>query len=135
MNNSRNSVIYSWNACQKKNNKTCKHTNVTQKRVSKRILSTPLHHAEITSAFAFAFAFSFFFFFFFFLTKRVFYGWNWYFSGSCTLFTRPTFFNKTFITNRSHGTIHIFENYFAIVFSVFSKIGNIQTDPKSTNTP
>ena len=47
----------------KKNSKTCKCTNVTQKRVSKRILSTPLHHAEITSAFAFAFSFFFFFFF------------------------------------------------------------------------
>ena len=35
-----------------------------------------------------------------------------------------------YIKNRSHGTIHIFKNYFAIVFSVFNKISCIQTDPK-----
>ena len=40
------------------------------------------------------------------------------------------FFNKIFIKNRSHGTIHTFKNYFATVFSIFSKISSIQTDPK-----
>ena len=39
------------------------------------------------------------------------------------------FFNKIFIKNKSHGTIHIFKNYFTIVFSIFSKISIIQTDP------
>ena len=32
------------------------------------------------------------------------------------------------IKNESHGTIHPFKNYFAIVFSVFSKISCIQTN-------
>ena len=43
-------------------------------------------------------------------------------SGSHALFTRPTnlFFTKTFIKNGSHGTIHIFKNYFVTVFSIFS---------------
>ena len=31
--------------------------------------------------------------------------------------------------NGSHSTIHTFKNYFATVFSVFSKISGIQTDP------
>ena len=38
------------------------------------------------------------------------------------------------IKNGSHDTIHTFKNYFVIVFSVFSKISGIQTDPKSSNT-
>ena len=33
------------------------------------------------------------------------------------------------IKNESHDIIHIFKNYFAIVFSVFSKISGIQIDP------
>ena len=38
------------------------------------------------------------------------------------LFTGPTatLFRKKYIKNGSHGTIHAFKNYFAIVFSVFS---------------
>ena len=49
------------------------------------------------------------------------------FSGSHALFTEPTnlFFNKNFIKNESHGTIHTFKNYFVTVFSVFSKISVI----------
>ena len=44
--------------------------------------------------------------------------------------TRKTsFFSKTFIKNGLHGTIHTFKNYFAIMFSVFSKISSIQTHP------
>ena len=38
------------------------------------------------------------------------------------------FFSKTFIKNRSHGTIQAFKNYFAIVFCFqFSIISSIQT--------
>ena len=49
------------------------------------------------------------------------------------MFMRPTItlFRKKNIKNESHGTIYIFKNYFATVFSVFSKISYIQTDPKS----
>ena len=43
---------------------------------------------------------------------------------------KSLFFNKTFIKNGSHGNIHTFKNYFAIMFSVFSKISGIQTDSK-----
>ena len=54
--------------------------------------------------------------------------------GSYVLFTGPTnfFFSKTFIKNGSHGIIHTFKNYFAIVFSIFSfsKINSIHTDPE-----
>ena len=51
-------------------------------------------------------------------------------SGSRALFTGPTnlFFSYFFIKNRSHGTIYTFKNYFATVFSIFSKINSIQTD-------
>ena len=35
---------------------------------------------------------------------------------------QTSFFNKIFIKNGSHGAIHTFKNYFATVFSVFSKI-------------
>ena len=38
------------------------------------------------------------------------------------------------IKNGSHDTVHTFKNYFTIVFPVFSKISDIQTDPKSFNT-
>ena len=46
------------------------------------------------------------------------------------LFMGPTttLFRKN-IKNWSHGTIYQFKNYFATVFSVFSKINCIQTDP------
>ena len=74
----------------------------------------------------FMFSFSFFLFF---LEERL-----CFFSGSHVLFTGLTnlfFFNKTLIKNGSHGTIHTFKNYFATVFSVFSKISSIQTYPKS----
>ena len=40
-----------------------------------------------------------------------------------------SFFNKTFIKNGSHDTIHAFKNYFATIFSVFSKISGIQINP------
>ena len=38
----------------------------------------------------------------------------------CSRDSQIFFFNKTFIKNRFYGTIHIFKNYFAIVFSDFS---------------
>ena len=40
---------------------------------------------------------------------------------------QPLYLEKN-IKNRSHGTIHVFKNYFVTVFSVFSKINCIQTD-------
>ena len=42
-----------------------------------------------------------------------------------------SFFNNFFIKNGSYDTIHIFKNYFATMFSVFSfsKISSIQTNP------
>ena len=49
------------------------------------------------------------------------------------LFTGPTttlFRKKIYIKNGSHDTIHPFKNYFATVFSVFSKISCIQTNLK-----
>ena len=56
--------------------------------------------------------------------------------GSCALFTGPASmeFNKFFFKIGSHGTIHIFKNYFttmflAIIFQ-FSIISGIQTDLK-----
>ena len=58
---------------------------------------------------------------------------EWHCLGSRALFTGPTnlFFQLFLHKNRSHGTIHTFKNYFATVFSVFSKTSGIQTDSKS----
>ena len=60
----------------------------------------------------------------------------------CTIYRthQTSFFNKTFIKNRSYSITHTFKNYFVIVFSVFSKIIDIQTHPKGkkknwTNEP
>ena len=39
-----------------------------------------------------------------------------------------SFFSNFFIKNESRGTIHLFKNYFATVFSVFNKISYIQMD-------
>ena len=39
----------------------------------------------------------------------------------CSRDPQTSFFNKTFIKNGSHGTIHTFKIYFVIVFSVFNK--------------
>ena len=51
-------------------------------------------------------------------------------ASSVTVVAFPVgFFNKTFIKNGSHDTIHIFKNYFTTVFSVFSKISSIQAHP------
>ena len=44
----------------------------------------------------------------------------------CSQDPQISFLNKIFIKNGSHDTIHMFKNYFAIVFSVFSKISGIQ---------
>ena len=78
-------------------------------------------------------AFPFFFFFFW-----AFCGCGESFSRSCALFTGPInlfFFNKIFIKNRSHDTIHTFKNYFTSTFSVFSKINGIQTDAEVSIGP
>ena len=48
----------------------------------------------------------------------------------CSRDPQTSFFTQTLITNGSHSTIHIFKNYFATIFSVFSKISCIQTDLK-----
>ena len=66
--------------------------------------------------------------FFFFLGRSAFLSNQWV---PCTVHGthKSLFFNKTFIKNGSHGNIHTFKNYFAIIFSVFSKINYIQTDP------
>ena len=39
----------------------------------------------------------------------------------CSRDLKNSLFSNFFIKNRSHGTIYTFKNYFAIVFSVFSK--------------
>ena len=54
-------------------------------------------------------------------------------SGSvhCSQDLQISFFNKTFIKNGSHDTIHIFKKYFVTLFSIFSKISSIQMDPQS----
>ena len=70
------------------------------------------------------------FFFLFFGSARICLLFN---SKQCirVLFTdqQISFFNNSFIKNRSYGTINTFKNYFAIVFSVSAKISSIQTDP------
>ena len=50
------------------------------------------------------------------------------------LWDSQVLYSEKNIKNGSHDTIYTFKNYFAIVFSVFSKINGIQTDPKSSNT-
>ena len=52
----------------------------------------------------------------------------------CSWNPQPLYSEKKNIKNRSHRTIHTFKNYFATVFSVFSKISCIQTDSKITWT-
>ena len=65
----------------------------------------------------------------------VFFFWKCVFSSSgycsmghvyCLQEPQTSFFNKTFIKNESHNTIHTFKNYFVTVFSIFSKINGIQ---------
>ena len=51
-------------------------------------------------------------------------------TNHCSWVPQTPLFNNFFIKNGSHGTIYIFKNYFAIVFSVFSKINCIKTDHK-----
>ena len=48
----------------------------------------------------------------------------------CSRDLQISFFTQTLIKNGSHSTIHTFKNYFATLFSVFSKIRCIQTDLK-----
>ena len=46
-------------------------------------------------------------------------------SVHCLRDTQIYFFNKIFIKNGSHNIIYTFKNYFATLFSVFSKISSI----------
>ena len=74
------------------------------------------------------FSFSFFFFFFFLIEcVSAFRGTM---HCSCTIHRTHNHFiqKKKNIKNGSYSTIHIFKNYFATVFSVFSKISCIQTN-------
>ena len=48
----------------------------------------------------------------------------------CSRDPQTSFFTQTLIKNGSHSTIHTFKNYFATMFSVFSKISCVQTDLK-----
>ena len=90
----------------------------------------PLPESYYSFGFSLSVSSVYVFFFFFFLEAR--------FSGSghcsvgpvhCSRDPQTSFFNKKFIKNGSHGTIYIFKNYFATIFSVFSKINGIQTHP------
>ena len=77
--------------------------------------------------------FLFFFFFFVWCTRfRRHYA---LFSGSCIIHGTHKYFiqKKKNIKNGSYNIIHIFKNYFATVFSIFSKISGIQTNPKLSN--
>ena len=91
----------------------------------------------------FAFAFLLLYFIFFFYLSRDF--WLFYqctintskiSDGQCTPMglvhcsqdPQTLFFGYFFIKNGSHSTIHTFKNYFATMFSVFSKISGIQLD-------
>ena len=47
----------------------------------------------------------------------------------CSRDTQVLYAGKKNFKTRSHSTIHIFKNYFVTMFSVFSKISGIQTDP------
>ena len=42
--------------------------------------------------------------------------------------SQTSFFSNFFIKIWSYGTIHTFKNYFITIFSIFSKISDIQTD-------
>ena len=70
-----------------------------------------------------------FFFFFFFLSVFL-----WLYATlvgpvHCSRDPQTSFFSNFDVKNRSHGTIHIFKNYFTIVFSIFNKKSGIQTHP------
>ena len=104
---------------------------VAGKSVKQPTLSTHLGTDE-KLAYCVCVSFFFFFFFFFKFLATRFCGY-WLFQWvPCTMHGthKLLFFNKTFIKNGSHNTIHTFKNYFATVFSVFSKISGIQTHHK-----
>ena len=80
----------------------------------------------------------FLFFFFFFLFDAHISGDTMHCSVGRALFTGPTSIlfikkKKENIKNGSYNIIHIFKNYFATVFSIFSKISGIQTNHKLSN--
>ena len=78
------------------------------------------------------------FFFFFFLPKYLTFSVN---SAWCAMFTDPqiSLFSNFFIKNRSHGTIHIFKNYFTTVFFIlqFSAVSKrtLYRPRRKTKTP
>ena len=47
----------------------------------------------------------------------------------CSRDTQVLYAGKKNFKTESHSTIHTFKNYFVTMFSVFSKISGIQTDP------
>ena len=47
----------------------------------------------------------------------------------CSWVSQIPLFSNFFVKNEFHGTIYIFKNYFATVFSILAKINSIQTDP------
>ena len=57
--------------------------------------------------------------FFFFSLRREFHVFS-VRSVHCSRNLQTYFFRKTFLKNKSHGTIYIFKNYFITVFSIFS---------------
>ena len=59
-------------------------------------------------------------FFFFFYTRSAFLA-SFVGLGHCLWTPQTSFFNKTFIKNGFHGTIHTFKNYFATVFFSFQQ--------------
>ena len=77
----------------------------------------------------YASAFFYFFYFFYFLSVFL-----WLYATlvgpvHCSRDPQTSFFSNFDVKNRSHGIIHIFKNYFTIVFLIFSKKKGIQTQP------
>ena len=97
--------------------------------VLKQLKNSTLVRFEIQNSFGQCLHLAFGLFFFFFCEKCV----STFPMGPmhCSRDPQTSFFNKIFIKNGFHDTIHIFKNYFATVFSVFSKISCIQMDPKN----
>ena len=87
----------------------------------------------------YASAFFYFFYFFYFLSVFL-----WLYATlvgpvHCSRDPQTSFFSNFDVKNRSHGIIHIFKNYFTIVFLIFSKkkrylnTALLQTKKKDTN--
>ena len=76
-----------------------------------------------------------FHFFFFWFGKACFCGYFQFSMGLmyCLRDSQTSLFIHFFIKNGSHDTIYTFKNYFVTIFSIFSKIDCIQTDPQYFN--